>query len=218
MEILTSFAVVLDDGKREMTAEDYKRYQTNMLLLRENMQRSTKFSCSGINAALRKHIGIPFQKTNENKAIPYHAPGMNFEKTIATSGNFPLTMQGILRFFNQKVPLDTLIQFAIEGDWISKDGGTYWRFIDAVCFRYGLKPLRISECAQIKDAMEDGGIVAALIKHDIFPEELENHLSVITGFDFSSVYMKSTSTKGLEVLPIDDFFENALVLWAITEE
>lgn len=224
MEKLTSFVVNVANSdktpkiEREMTPAEWSAYNAKMAALQETMRENAKFDCSGIEVSLKKKISLPLQDSDEYAAISYHKPGFNPQKSIASSGNFPLTVQAVLKYFGKKIPLEDLIQIANYGDWISEAGGTYWHYIDAVCYAYNLCAVRIADFSQINTAIENGGLVIALLKHDLFPEGLGNHLSVVTDVIYKRVYMKSTSS-GYYAEPISasDFMGNCLALWAIVE-
>lgn len=223
MENLTSFVVnvINNDGTpkidRKMTEKEWATYQSNMAALRETLKESCKSNCSGINVSLCRQITVPLQTKQKHASIAYHAPGGNSYKTIGTSGNFPITTQAILKFFGKKVPLEDLIQIALQGDWISKEGGTYWHYIDAVCVAYGLCVARISSFEQILATMQRKGLVAALFKHDLFPKGLGAHLGIITKVDGDHVFMRSPSKSCQERVSVKDFCDNLLTMWTIVE-
>lgn len=224
MEKLTSFVVDVTNSdktpkiEREMTSTEWGAYNEKMTALQETMRENAKFECSGIDISLKKDISLPLQDTEEFASMSYHKIGFNPQKSIATSGNFPLTVQAVLRYFGKEVKLEDLIQIAQYGDWISEGGGTYWHFIDAVCFAYDLCAVRISSFTQVEKAIENGGLTIALLKHDLFPQGLGNHLGVLTKVKYKSVFMKSTSSGECEEnLSTSDFMGNCLALWAIVE-
>lgn len=224
MENLTSFFVNVAnrDGtpkaECEMPKEEYEAYKTKMAALQEIMRENAGLvKCLGVDISLNREIDMPLQDTYEFFAISYHKTGFNPQKSIATSGNFPLTVQAVLKYFGKVVKLEDLIQIANWGDWISKGGGTYWHYIDAISYAYGLRTERISTFKQVEDTMRNGGLALALFTNDLFPQGLGSHLSVITRLDHWDIYMRSTSGETNEVLSPKTFLENCLVLWSITK-
>lgn len=227
MKNLTSFVVDVANSdktpkvERDMTHEEYEEYKSNMSALQRKMRKKakTRGNNTGVYvSSLNKKIDIPLQDAVPFWAIPYHKPGFNPEKTIATSGNFPLTVQAILKYFGKEVPLEDLIQIAHQGDWISVGGGTYWHFIDMYAYAYNLCAARISTFNQVRTAMNSGGLVIALLKNKLFPKGLGNHLAVITKVKRNKIFMKSTSSgEKIEVVSYRDFLNNCLALWAVVE-
>lgn len=203
-------------AEREMSKAEWEDYLDNMQELKKNMHAQKE--CEHRNSyeiTAKRRVNLPLQATDENAKISYCSKRFPSKKTIATSGNFPLTIKSVLESFGKSVALEDLIYIAKWGDWISAEGGTYWHFIDATCYAYGLKCARISTMDQIKECLENKGVVLALISKDLFPNGLGNHLSAIIKVVNSKIFITSTSTLDTEVLVWGDFFSGSEAVWAI---
>lgn len=203
-------------AEREMTKAEWEEYLHHMQELKKNMYAQKKCeNRDSYEMTAKRQVNLPLQVANEFTRISYCSSRYLSDKTIATSGNFPLTIKSVLEAFGKSVALEDLICIAKWGDWITPDGRTYWHFIDATCYAYGLKCARISTMDQIKECLENNGVVLALISKDLFQNGLGNRLSTVIKVVSSKIFIRSTSTAYTEVLVWGDFFNGSEAIWAI---
>ena len=211
--------------EREMSKEMWAEYRSNMDALTAEMRaQACEFEADDKYYTLlterstvsRVKLNMPLQNSQKFSEIPYRAVNSTSKKTIATSGNFPLVTKEVLEHFGKSISLKDLIRIALYGDWIAPEGGTYWHFIDTVCYAYHLNCKRISMLSDVLQTLQHGdGIVIALLANKLFPNGLGRHLAVVRGVVKGKVIMQSTSKVGYESVTLKEFFENCDVIWSI---
>lgn len=206
--------------EREMTPEQYEQHKQALAKvftrLKYDVSTLDKVAISNwIPASVNlEMLEMVYQNSDYCDNINYPCKAYP-ERTFKTSGNFPIIVYSVLKYFKRDVTLEGLRDIAVYGDY-HHENGTWHHYVDVVCQTYNLSVSRLDSFARAYLKVHSGSLVLALMNNKIFSNAKGNALVMITGFFNGEVaYYYPGNARLLGELDLNTFMENCNVLWGI---
>ncbi len=205
--------------EREMTPDEYSDYRKKTDEIYSQLKESiktntmTSLSCRAPVAINETSLPLIYQNSAKCESITYPCPE-DKNRTMATSGSFPIVACSVLRYFGENVTLEALRDVAVFGNWHTTNG-TWHHFIDVVLEAHGLQVRRLSDFQNAYHKTAEGGVIIALLKHELFPKSRGNSIVVITGFLNGKIRFYTPSSTRIKEMRIGTFMANTMVLWSV---